>query len=106
MLLAHPAVLEELLRRYDALTAEHGKGGDAAEAARRLEDVSYTLCVTTGTRDITSAVAAARERLRPGRPPAHRSPRPSPCPDVPDGRLRGPRLTGRCSRRPRAGRRR
>ncbi|WP_098010615.1 DUF5133 domain-containing protein [Streptomyces sp. sk226] len=76
MLLAHPAVLEELLRRYDALTAEHGKGGDAVEATRRLEDVSYTLCVTTGTRDITSAVAAARERLR--HRPAPGTPEPAP----------------------------
>ncbi|MFD7747513.1 DUF5133 domain-containing protein [Streptomyces sp. NPDC059698] len=62
MLLAHPAVLEELLRRYDELTA--GRGEDAQEANRRLEDVSYTLCVTTGTRDIASALVTARERLR------------------------------------------
>ncbi|MFI1190573.1 DUF5133 domain-containing protein [Streptomyces californicus] len=76
MLLAHPAVLEELLRRYDALTAEHGEGDDAGDAARRLEDVSYTLCVTTGTRDVTSAVAAARERLH--RRPAPGTPEPAP----------------------------
>ncbi|MDG9687601.1 DUF5133 domain-containing protein [Streptomyces sp. DH18] len=62
MLMAHPAVLEELLRRYDDLKAERGK--DAGEMIRRLEDVSYTLCVTTGTRDIASALVAAREQLR------------------------------------------
>ncbi len=60
--MAHPAVLEELLRRYDELKAERGK--DAGEVTRCLEDVSYTLCVTTGTRDIGSALAAAREQLR------------------------------------------
>ncbi|MFH9118593.1 DUF5133 domain-containing protein [Streptomyces globisporus] len=61
MLMAHPEVLEELLRRYDELQAERGKG---AGEERRLEDVSYTLCVTTGTRDIASALVAAREQLR------------------------------------------
>ncbi|MFQ6855362.1 DUF5133 domain-containing protein [Streptomyces sp. 35M1] len=61
MLVAHPEVLEELLRRYDELKAERGKG--AGEVIRRLEDVSYTLCVTTGTRDIASALVAAREQL-------------------------------------------
>ncbi|MFE9696264.1 DUF5133 domain-containing protein [Streptomyces sp. NPDC006270] len=62
MLMAHPAVLEELLRRYDELKA--GRGKDARETARCLEDVSYTLCVTTGTRDIASALVAARGQLR------------------------------------------
>ncbi|MFJ6755399.1 DUF5133 domain-containing protein [Streptomyces sp. NPDC091273] len=28
-----------------------------------MEDVVYTLCVSTGTRDIDAALAAARERL-------------------------------------------
>ncbi|MGN2364975.1 DUF5133 domain-containing protein [Streptomyces luridiscabiei] len=58
MLMAHPAVLEELLRRYEELRAQQGDGGDGV--ARGLEDVSYTLCVSTGTREI----AAAREQLR------------------------------------------
>ncbi|MFD8064114.1 DUF5133 domain-containing protein [Streptomyces cyaneofuscatus] len=68
MLMAHPAVLEELLRRYEELRAQHGKGADGV--ARRLEDVSYTLCVSTGTREIAAALVAAREQLRrsaPGR---------------------------------------
>ncbi|MFD8620982.1 MULTISPECIES: DUF5133 domain-containing protein [unclassified Streptomyces] len=62
MLMAHPAVLEELLRRYEELRAQRGRGGDGV--ARRLEDVSYTLCVSTGTREIAAALAAAREQLR------------------------------------------
>lgn len=62
MLMAHPAVLEELLRRYEELRAQQGDGGDGA--ARGLEDVSYTLCVSTGTREIAAALDAAREQLR------------------------------------------
>ncbi|MEW2070972.1 DUF5133 domain-containing protein [Streptomyces sp. NPDC007346] len=61
MLIAHPAVLEELLRRYEELRAQHGEGGDGV--ARGLEDVSYTLCVSTGTREIAAALVAAREQL-------------------------------------------
>ncbi|AGK75676.1 hypothetical protein SFUL_692 [Streptomyces microflavus DSM 40593] len=61
MLMAHPAVLEELLRRYEELRAQQGDGDGVA---RGLEDVSYTLCVSTGTREIAAALAAAREQLR------------------------------------------
>lgn len=62
MLMAHPAVLEELLRRYEELRAHDAAG--RPEARRRLEDVSYTLCVSTGTRDVASALRVAREQLR------------------------------------------
>ncbi|MFJ7329888.1 MULTISPECIES: DUF5133 domain-containing protein [Streptomyces] len=62
MLMAHPAVLEELLRRYEELRARYG-GGDEG-LARGLEDVTYTLCVSTGTRDIAAALVVAREQLR------------------------------------------
>ncbi|MYT94732.1 DUF5133 domain-containing protein [Streptomyces sp. SID8359] len=58
MLMAHPAVLEELLRRYEELRTRRGEG-----AVRQLDDVSYTLCVTTGTRDIAAALTAARHQL-------------------------------------------
>ncbi|MEV8564942.1 DUF5133 domain-containing protein [Streptomyces sp. NPDC051322] len=60
MLMAHPAVLENLLDQYEALHADHG---DTDDARRRMEDVIYTLCVSTGTRDIGPALAAARRRL-------------------------------------------
>ncbi|MEV6854923.1 DUF5133 domain-containing protein [Streptomyces microflavus] len=69
MLMAHPAVLEELLRRYEELRAQQGEGSDGV--ARGLEDVSYTLCVSTGTREIAAALVAAREQLR--RPAARRN---------------------------------
>ncbi|MFJ1594821.1 DUF5133 domain-containing protein [Kitasatospora albolonga] len=62
MLMAHPAVLEELLRRYEELRTQHGEGDEGV--GRRLDDVSYTLCVSTGTRDIAAALVAAREQVR------------------------------------------
>ncbi|MEU6387735.1 DUF5133 domain-containing protein [Streptomyces sp. NPDC046939] len=62
MLLAHPALLADLVREYETLSVlDAGEG--APEARRRLDDVSYTLCVATGTRDIDSALVAARHRL-------------------------------------------
>lgn len=49
-----------------------------SELRRRIDDVSYTLCVSTGTRDITAALAVARRWIdasgRPasgGTPPRH-----------------------------------
>ncbi|MFE4860476.1 DUF5133 domain-containing protein [Streptomyces sp. NPDC056670] len=62
MLMAHPAVLRELLDEYTALSALDAKEGREA-TRRRLADVTYTLCVSTGTRDIDAAVIAARHRL-------------------------------------------
>lgn len=67
MLLAHPAVLSQLLTEYDSLTALNAQEG-GPEAQRRLEDLMYTLCVTTGTKDIDSALVAARHRLPGARP--------------------------------------
>ncbi|MFH9613525.1 DUF5133 domain-containing protein [Streptomyces pratensis] len=68
--MAHPSVLEELLRRYEALHRSREEpqepGPDAAEVLRRIEDVSYTLCVSTGTRDVAAALVAAREQVRHG----------------------------------------
>ncbi|WP_049565235.1 DUF5133 domain-containing protein [Streptomyces sp. SBT349] len=63
MLMAHPAVLRHLIDQYEALTALHAEKG-TAEARQRLDDVSYTLCVSTGTRDVESALSHARDRLR------------------------------------------
>ncbi|MEU9984531.1 DUF5133 domain-containing protein [Streptomyces sp. NPDC050856] len=62
MLLAHPAVLRELVTRYESLSAAQGPAA-GPELQRRLDDVSYTLCVTTGTRQVEHALAAARARL-------------------------------------------
>ncbi|AQS68244.1 DUF5133 domain-containing protein [Streptomyces pactum] len=62
MLLAHPVVLKNLIEQYETLHALHAENG-TQEARRRMEDVAYTLCVSTGTRDIDAALVAARHRL-------------------------------------------
>lgn len=67
MLLAHPAVLAELIENYEALSLLHAERG-SEEARRRMDDVAYTLCVSTGTTDIDAALAAARRRLVETRP--------------------------------------
>ncbi|MEU6405791.1 DUF5133 domain-containing protein [Streptomyces sp. NPDC046985] len=62
MLMAHPAVLKDLIEQYETLRMVHAENG-SAEAGRRMEDVAYTLCVSTGTRDVDAALLAARHRL-------------------------------------------
>lgn len=67
MLMAHPTVLRDLIEQYEALRVLHAESG-GAEARRRMDDVAYTLCVSTGTGDVDSALAAARHRLSGARP--------------------------------------
>ncbi|WP_326687481.1 MULTISPECIES: DUF5133 domain-containing protein [unclassified Streptomyces] len=62
MLMAHPAVLLDLVAEYETLDALHAEDG-SPEARQRLDDIAYTLCVSTGTRDIDAALVAARHRL-------------------------------------------
>ncbi|WP_225805205.1 DUF5133 domain-containing protein [Streptomyces sp. NK15101] len=61
MLMAHPTVLRNLIEQYEALLPRAEDG--SAEARRRMEDLTYTLCVSTGTRDIDTALATARRQL-------------------------------------------
>ncbi|MGW0500807.1 DUF5133 domain-containing protein [Streptomyces sp. NPDC003007] len=63
MLMANPAVLRNLVEQYEALAALHAQDG-GPQTGQRMEDVAYTLCVSTGTRDVGSALAAAREQLQ------------------------------------------
>ncbi|MFI9235284.1 DUF5133 domain-containing protein [Streptomyces cinnamoneus] len=63
MLLAHPAVLDDLIQRYTALEHALESGNAGPTTRQRLADVAYTLCVSTGTRDIDTALVAARHRL-------------------------------------------
>ncbi|CAL9344093.1 hypothetical protein SUDANB145_00327 [Streptomyces sp. enrichment culture] len=58
MLVPDPKVVRELLTRYAALRIAQAERERPA-TARELADVSYTLCVMTGTTDIHDAVAAA-----------------------------------------------
>lgn len=67
MLMAHPAVLQNLMEQYDALRVLRAQEGSAV-VQRRMEDIAYTLCVVTGTRDIDAALIAARHRLPGARP--------------------------------------
>ncbi|MEU1072855.1 MULTISPECIES: DUF5133 domain-containing protein [unclassified Streptomyces] len=62
MLMAHPAVLKDLVERYETLRTLYAQEA-SAEVGRRIEDVTYTLCVSTGTRDIEAALAAAHRRM-------------------------------------------
>lgn len=67
MLMAHPAVLARLIEQYETLQILHaGKGSPGVR--RRMDDLAYTLCVSTGTRDIDTALIAARHQLPGARP--------------------------------------
>ncbi|MFD4029149.1 DUF5133 domain-containing protein [Streptomyces sp. NPDC058637] len=62
MLVAHPAILRSLLQRYETLLAQD-TGQCSAGIRRELEDVTYTLCVSTGTLTAEAALAKARQQL-------------------------------------------
>ncbi|MEU2072302.1 DUF5133 domain-containing protein [Streptomyces anulatus] len=62
MLMANPAVLERLIEEYESLQIL-GAGHGSPQARQRMDDVMYTLCVSTGTRDIDDALRAARHLL-------------------------------------------
>ncbi|MFG3033743.1 DUF5133 domain-containing protein [Streptomyces sp. NPDC048253] len=62
MLMAHPAVLKNLIKQYETLRILHAEHG-SEEARRQMDDVAYTLCVSTGTRDIDAALIAAHRQL-------------------------------------------
>lgn len=63
MLMAHPVVLRNLLERYESLDALAHADVVGPQIRRRLDDAAYTLCVSTGTRDIDAALKAARQQL-------------------------------------------
>lgn len=67
MLMAHPLILSKLVEEYEALSMLHAEDG-SHEVRRRMEDLAYTLCVSTGTRDVDTALIAARYRLPGARP--------------------------------------
>ncbi|OIJ65998.1 DUF5133 domain-containing protein [Streptomyces mangrovisoli] len=67
MLMAHPAVLTSLIEQYETLRVLHAENG-CSEVRQRMDDVAYTLCVATGTRDIDAAPIAARFQLPGARP--------------------------------------
>ncbi|MFD5033029.1 DUF5133 domain-containing protein [Streptomyces sp. NPDC058220] len=62
MLLAHPVILRNLVKRYEALAVQHAERGSAT-AGQEFRDVAYMLCVATGTSDTDAALVAARYQL-------------------------------------------
>ncbi|MGW0841660.1 DUF5133 domain-containing protein [Streptomyces sp. NPDC002787] len=62
MLMPHPATLRRLVEEYESLMAHGGEQSDL-QTARRAQDLAYTLCVSTGTRDVRQALEAARRQL-------------------------------------------
>ncbi|MDO0929183.1 DUF5133 domain-containing protein [Streptomyces sp. TG1A-8] len=71
MLKPHPATLRTLVEAYETLLAEETLAG-VAEPSPRLRDLAYTLCVSTGTREVTDALDTAHAHLA-ATTPAHRS---------------------------------
>ncbi|MEU0228006.1 DUF5133 domain-containing protein [Streptomyces sp. NPDC006284] len=62
MLTPHPAVLRRLVEAYEA-SAACEPADDAGGPGPRTRDLAYTLCVSTGTRDVRHALEAARRQL-------------------------------------------
>ncbi|MBT1093133.1 DUF5133 domain-containing protein [Streptomyces chartreusis] len=71
MLIPHPAILRRLVEEYEALIAHKGDVPDAGRRRElRVQDLTYTLCVSTGTREVGQALARARDMLAAAREPA------------------------------------
>ncbi|WP_369268934.1 DUF5133 domain-containing protein [Streptomyces sp. R11] len=64
MLMPHPAMLRRLVEEYEALVA-HDSDLEAGTGRRdlRAQDLAYTLCVSTGTREVGKALEVARHML-------------------------------------------
>ena len=77
MLMPHPATLRRLVDEYEALVAPEG-GSGVAQPNQRAQDVAYTLCVSTGTRDVRLALERARRQLSVARQPVASRPARSP----------------------------
>ncbi|QJS99552.1 DUF5133 domain-containing protein [Streptomyces asoensis] len=80
MLMPHPAVLRRLVEEYEALTRP-GSTEAPPQAQAQARDLAYTLCVSTGTRDVRHALETAHQWLEAAsaadaaiRPPTDRDP--------------------------------
>ncbi|MFH8468626.1 DUF5133 domain-containing protein [Streptomyces sp. NPDC017991] len=73
MLMPHPATLRKLVGEYEALVAQQA-GSGAVKAGQRAQDLAYTLCVSTGTRDVNLALKKARGHIAAAQGPAAPTP--------------------------------
>ncbi|MEU3948878.1 DUF5133 domain-containing protein [Streptomyces sp. NPDC029526] len=62
MLKPHPVVLRRLVDEYEALVGADTLPGPAGPNPR-VRDLAYTLCVSTGTRDVRRALETAHQWL-------------------------------------------
>ncbi|GGN43247.1 DUF5133 domain-containing protein [Streptomyces kronopolitis] len=62
MLMAHPALLRELVGEYEALQAVQTERGNR-EPSGPMIDVACALCISTGTCDVDAALIAAYHQL-------------------------------------------
>ncbi|MEU0646361.1 DUF5133 domain-containing protein [Streptomyces umbrinus] len=69
MLMPHPATLRRLVDEYEALIVPEGESGAVVKPDQRAQDLAYTLCVSTGTRDVRRALERARRHLAAVRQP-------------------------------------
>ncbi|MEU8792749.1 DUF5133 domain-containing protein [Streptomyces sp. NPDC048643] len=71
MLMPLPTTLHRLVEEYETLLAEETLAGVTVPGAR-LRDLAYTLCVSTGTREIADALTRAHAYLATAdAPPVH-----------------------------------
>lgn len=61
MLTPDPAVVADLLARYRHAGQQLQAGNASGAARRQLDDLAYSLCVITGTRNIDEALATAQQ---------------------------------------------
>ncbi|MFC9504609.1 DUF5133 domain-containing protein [Streptomyces sp. NPDC057002] len=69
MLRPHPAVLRRLVDEYEALVPAV-EAAHARAQTPRARDLAYTLCVSTGTRDVGRALEVAHQWLATAPAPA------------------------------------
>lgn len=62
MLKPHPAILRRLVEEYEEAVRQEGQE-EASRPGHRAQDLAYTLCVTTGTRDVGRALEEACHQL-------------------------------------------
>lgn len=62
MLKPHPAILRRLVEEYEEAVRQEGREA-ASRPGHRAQDLAYTLCVTTGTRDVRRALEEARHQV-------------------------------------------